>query len=319
MGGRRLSAGDDRPAGSEREEVGMDAPYPGKLRLWAGWVPAASEGIAAPDIRRLLAGPHHPAEFTDRLYACEALNPPTGRPAADEGAEPYTLQWFLNIESQRHSRQGRWIPRLLEFAKHPGETLLGLGTGLGTDWIQYARHGASVVVCSPSAEQLALVRRNFELRGLSGRFLHAAAASLPLESASIDVICASSLFEESGDAGAVVDELYRVLKPGGKVLVVAPARYDVDFWASWCSPWPGWLRRVEPAPADRLRFSRRGLHRLFGRFTEHRIHKRQLRRSEVPPLWRWAPLPMLERLLGHVLVLKAFKPLSAAMAMQVAA
>jgi hypothetical protein len=31
-----------------------------------------------------------------------------------------------------------------------------------------------------------------------------------------------------------------------------------------------------------------------------------------PHLWRWLPLPLLERLLGRVLVIKAFKPLSAA-------
>ena len=43
-------------------------------------------------------------------------------------------------------------------------------------------------------------------------------------------------------------------------------------------------------------------------------------RSEaVPHLWRWLPLPLLERLMGRVLVLKAFKPLSAALPAQAAA
>ena len=59
--------------------------------------------------------------------------------------------------------------------------------------------------------------------------------------------------------------------------------------------------------------------RLFGRFAEQRVYKRQLRRSEAPHLWRWLPLPLLERLIGHVLVLKAFKPLSAAIAVPLAA
>ena len=92
-------------------------------------------------------------EFADRLYAGEAFHA-NGR--IYEGAEPFTLQWFLDIENSRHGRQGRWIPRLLEFVKHGGETLLGLGNGLGTDWIQYARHGAEVIACCPAAEQLAL-------------------------------------------------------------------------------------------------------------------------------------------------------------------
>src|SRR6202022_350678 len=133
---------------------------------WTGDAGGAASSASLP-------GPHHAAEFAQRLFAFESLNSP--KPARYEQVEPYSLQWFLNIENQRHSRQGRWIPRLLEFAKHAGETLLGLGNGLRTDWLQYARHGAAVVVCSPSAEQLGLIRRNFELRGLTGRFLHASA------------------------------------------------------------------------------------------------------------------------------------------------
>src|SRR3954452_23729610 len=136
----------------------MEGPYQGKLRVWDGWPRVAVHQRHAP---RGLSGPHYPAEFAERLFACEALNPPTGKPRAEAAAvEPYTLQWFLDIENQRHRREGRWIPRLLEFAKHSGETLLGLGNGLGTDWLQYARHGAAVIVCSPAAEQLALIRKN---------------------------------------------------------------------------------------------------------------------------------------------------------------
>src|SRR5205807_709885 len=149
---------------AEPEMEGMEAPYPGKLRVWDGWMSAGVQEWPGPAPECVPAGPGSPAAFADQLFACEALNPAAGRPATDAGAEPYTLQWFLNIENQRHSRQGRWIPRLLEFSKHAGETLLGLGNGLGTDWLQYARHGAEVIVCSPSAEQLTLIRRNFELR-----------------------------------------------------------------------------------------------------------------------------------------------------------
>lgn len=287
----------------------MDVPYRKPLRLWENAALTIVHG--PPSVPgRPFAGPHNPREFAERLYATEALQT-TLPPVTGESAEPYSLQWFLNIEDQRHSRQGRWIPRLLEFAKHSGETLLGLGSGLGTDWLQYARHGASVVVCSSSAQQLALIRRNFELRGLGGRFLHAQPNTLPLESATIDVACLTSLLQEVDDPDAVVREVYRVLKPGGKVLAVTPARYDVDYWFDACFPWYRWLhpsrRQRDPVA---VRFGRRSLCRLFGQFVEHRVHKRQLRRSEVPHIWRWLPLPLLERLLGRVLILKAFKPLT---------
>jgi ubiquinone/menaquinone biosynthesis C-methylase UbiE len=299
---------------------GMEGPYLGKWRVWEGWMPTAVQDLAVPIQDNVLAAAQQAAHDADQLYAREALNPAAPRPPTDEGAEPYTLQWFLHLESQRHSRQGRWIPRLLEFAKHSGETLLGLGSGLGTDWLQYARHGAKVIVCSPSAEHLALSRRNFELRGLTGRFVHAPAACLPLVNASIDVVCLSSLLQEAGSPKSIVDEIYRVLKPGGKVLAVAPAHYDVDYWSGWCFPWRRWLGRTASTNAAQpVRFSRRELRRLFWRYTEHRIHKRHLRRAETPHLCRLIPMSILERLMGHVLVLKAFKPLSAAISTQLAA
>jgi ubiquinone/menaquinone biosynthesis C-methylase UbiE len=256
-----------------------------------------------------LVGPHRADEFAEKLFAWEALTP-CREPATKE---PYTLQWFLEIENQRHGRQGRWIPKLMEFSKHAGETLLGLGSGLGTDWIQYARHGASVIVCSTTTEQLQLARRNFELRGLAGRFVHASPACLPLCDSSIDVACVSGLFHEIANPQPIIDEMYRVLKPGGKILAVAAARYDVDFWANMLFPWLRWLGlRRYPRPNGPA-YSARGLKRLFHRFVEHRIHKRHLRRSETPHVWRWLPMPLLERLFGRILVLKAFKPLSAAM------
>ncbi|MCS6850889.1 MAG: class I SAM-dependent methyltransferase [Gemmataceae bacterium] len=297
----------------------MEGSYPGRLRLWDGWAATRTRADLEGAAVHGLNGPHNPRDFAHRLYVSESLVPSGWRRALTAEAEPYTLQWFLDIENQRHGRQARWIPRLLEFSRHPGERLLGLGNGLGTDWLQYARHGAAVVVCSPSADQLALIRRNFELRGLTGRFYHAPADSLPLENASIDVACIDGLLQDTAQPEAIVAEVYRVLKPGGKVLAVTRALRDIDYWLQTLFPWKRWFRSAQQPPRPLVSFTGRSLRRLFGQFVDHRIYKRHLRRSDVPPLWRWLPLPWLERLGGRVLVLKAFKPLSAALALQAAA
>ncbi|HEY7155809.1 MAG TPA: class I SAM-dependent methyltransferase [Gemmataceae bacterium] len=295
----------------------MAESYSRKMQLWEGWMPPLIKGPAPPaSDERGPAGPNYRVEFADRLYAGETLQ---ANSRGREGAEPFSLQWYLDIENARHSRHGRWIPRLLEFAKHGGETLLGLGNGLGTDWVQYARHGAEVIACCPAAEQLALIQRNFALRGLHGVFLHANPRTIPLESASIDVVCVTNLLQDIPDPPAVIEEIYRLLKPGGKVLAVTPARFDIDFWRRRCFPWQAWLRARSVTNLETTAFSARTLRQFFGRFVEMHVTKRHLRRSEVPHLWRWLPHALLERLLGRLLIIKAFKPLSAAIPVPLAA
>ena len=293
---------------------------PYKLKLWENPTLALQAifgrpEVDAPDIRpEHLQGPHNPHEFAQKLYSLESLQPAQARLPARDQLEPYSLQWFLDIENQRHSKHGKWIPKLLEFAKHSGEKLLGVGHGLGTDWVQYAQNGASVIVCSPAVPQLELVRRNFELRKLEGRFIQAEPTSLPLEARSIDVVCISSLHHGIDEPEKVIDEVYRVLKPGGKVLAVTPAYFDVDYWVRTLLFWRRWLqpnRGKNPLRCKR-RLSASQVKQLFHRFSELHVRKRQLRRPEVPHVWRWIPLPILARLMGRVLVLKAFKPVHAA-------
>jgi ubiquinone/menaquinone biosynthesis C-methylase UbiE len=294
----------------------MDGSFAHNLQVWAE--PATAEvadrpaRAAAPSPRPL------PIEAADELFAQETLRTLRDVRRRPVPEEPFSLAWYERAEKLRHERNGRWLPKLLEFGKHGGETLLGLGDGLGTDWVSYARHGSSVTVCTPSAEQLALVRRNFELRGLAGQFLHAPAWHLPLGDATIDVVCLHGVLPEAEDPQRVVAELYRVLRPGGKVLAVVPARYDVDFWVDAWFPWQRWFRRRPAGPSPR-RYAARGLRQEFAPFVEHRVYKRHLRRGDVPQVWRWLPNSWLERSLGRLLVLKAFKPVSAARPVRAAA
>ena len=169
--------------------------------------------------------------------------------------------WFDQIADQRYGRHGYWLPKGLEFRRHAGETVLGLSEGLGTDWLEYARHGTHVLACSPSQEQLALVRRNFELRP-AGPLPARAPQALPVDENSIDVVCLAGLLHEVDDPAAVVAEVYRVLRPGGKVIAVVPAKYSAAFWFDTCYPWRRWLRST-PSDAGQRARTARNLQRIF--------------------------------------------------------
>jgi SAM-dependent methyltransferase len=298
----------------------------GALRIWEGSRMIAARGPAPPLLEANEKDVPSLEALAQALAGQEMLR--TSNSAGDS-AEPLSLEWYLKLELARHRRQGKWIPTLLEFGKHQGERLLGLDSGLGSDLVQYARCGAEVIAACPSAEQLALVRRNFEVRGLTGTFLHSSPAALPIESASIDVACLTGLLhEEASDPAVIIEEIYRVLKPGGKVLAVVPAHYDIEHWVrlfrvgprrSTATEFPHHPHSTSLLSSSARRYRSRELRQLFHRFHESRICKRHLRRAEVPHVWRWLPLSLLERLAGRLLVFKGFKPVSAARAEQAAA
>jgi len=102
------------------------------LRIWSGSEP-------------VVAAPPHPRDIAERLFTGEAFR----SPPRDFAGAFYSLPWFEQIERQRYARQGYWLPKVLEFKRHAGEALLGLGDVLGTDWVQYARNGAQVIVAIP--------------------------------------------------------------------------------------------------------------------------------------------------------------------------
>jgi SAM-dependent methyltransferase len=125
---------------------------------------------------------------------------------------------------------------------------------------------------------------------------------------------------ELAEPDLLVSELFRVLKPGGKVVAIVPAKYDYRYWRNvvlhpWragrhehpdllASPWTG----NDGTTRD---FSRRRLRRLFGSFEGHRIHQRHIRRHDLPWISRCIPRSWLERSFGQLLILKAFKPVVA--------
>ena len=222
---------------------------------------------------------------------------------------PYTLDWFRDIEKRRYARHGQWITRLLEFHRHHGETVLGLGDGLGTDWVRYTECGADFYYCNSSAEMVAIVKRNFDLRGLSGRFIHSKPTDIPLLSGSIDVICLSFLSAQwSLPLDLLVAEIFRLLKPGGKLIAVLPAKYNSTYWQNILFPWKNLLAGSGNDPS--FHWSDRSVRKLLAAFAISKIQKRHLRRADLPHVWRWMLLPYLERFMGRFLIVKSFKPLA---------
>ncbi|HEY1192103.1 MAG TPA: class I SAM-dependent methyltransferase [Gemmata sp.] len=238
----------------------------------------------------------------------ELIRPPSVRPSRRD-YEPYSAAWFEELEQKRYQRHGQWLNRSLEFGRHPGESLLVLGCGLGIDAIHYARTGTNVTIVTGPSECPDLIRENFARNGQPAEFVPLSGPRLPFADGAFDVVSWNALYEATGPDPFRVAELFRVLKPGGKLIGLFPAYYDAAFWQNVLLPLQRLYWRHPPDPATAPKTTARELRRAFGRFGEHHISKRHLRRGELPHVWRLLPLVLLERLVGRVLVLKAKKPI----------
>ncbi len=104
---------------------------------------------------------------------------------------------------------------------HEGETVLDLGSGGGIDMILSARRVGSNGIAyglDMTDEMLALARRNAEQAGVRNAiFLKGVIEAVPLPADSVDVVISNCVVNLSTDKAAVLTEIARVLKPGGRV------------------------------------------------------------------------------------------------------
>lgn len=104
---------------------------------------------------------------------------------------------------------------------HPGERVLDLGSGGGIDVLLSARRvGAAGFVygVDMTEEMLNLARANQAEAGLVNvEFLKGTIEAVPLTAGSVDVVISNCVINLSSDKAAVMSEMFRVLRPGGRI------------------------------------------------------------------------------------------------------
>jgi arsenite methyltransferase len=102
-----------------------------------------------------------------------------------------------------------------------GETVLDLGSGGGIDVILSARRVGSSGIAyglDMTDEMLALARENAADAGVKNvHFLKGVIEQIPLAADSVDVVISNCVINLSVDKPAVLTEIARVLKPGGRI------------------------------------------------------------------------------------------------------
>jgi arsenite methyltransferase len=102
-----------------------------------------------------------------------------------------------------------------------GETVLDLGSGGGIDVILSAKRvgpTGTAYGLDMTDEMLALAQRNAREAGVTNvHFLKGVIEQVPLPASSVDVVISNCVINLSVDKPAVLTEIARVLKPGGRI------------------------------------------------------------------------------------------------------
>lgn len=105
----------------------------------------------------------------------------------------------------------------------PGETVLDLGSGAGLDCLLAAQRvgpQGRVIGVDMTPEMVERARENARRAGVANvEFRLGEIEELPVEDNSVDIVISNCVINLSPDKARVFGEAYRVLKPGGKLVV----------------------------------------------------------------------------------------------------
>jgi ubiquinone/menaquinone biosynthesis C-methylase UbiE len=140
-----------------------------------------------------------------------------------------TQEYFFDIEKDRYNLQTH-IKEVLSWIEWDGKKVLEIGTGVGTDARSIISFGAIYTGINVDQGSTDLTMKALAAFELSGTVKKINATTLPFPDQSFDVIYSFGVLHHIPNIKAAVSEIFRVLKPGGEILVMVYNRYSINYY-----------------------------------------------------------------------------------------
>ncbi len=135
---------------------------------------------------------------------------------------PYQVgseEFFNWHDTERYKEAESFAMPLYEFDNHAGERVLDVGCGIGWVCKHFAAEGTNVTGIDITMRGVKLTRQRLQMAGMNGSVIQANAEVLPFQSNSFDFIVSSGVLHHTPNTRHGVQEIYRVLKPGGRAMI----------------------------------------------------------------------------------------------------
>ena len=123
-----------------------------------------------------------------------------------------TKQYFDEVERKRYTAEPH-IPAFADFPRWKGKKVLEIGCGLGTEAINFAKHGADYTGTDLSIESLTLAQKRFKVYNQEGRFFQGNSENLSsfLNVEKYDLIYSFGVIHHSPNPNLIIDQIYKYM------------------------------------------------------------------------------------------------------------
>ena len=140
-------------------------------------------------------------------------------------SEPGTEQYWNEVTDRRFFVE----PHLRDFASFHlwrGKRVLEIGSGIGSDAEQFARHGAEYVGIDLSSESVEMSRQRFNLFGLEGQFhvMDAADSAALAELGQFDLVYSCDVLHHYPDMTTCLNNIHAALRSSGEFRMLVYAK-----------------------------------------------------------------------------------------------
>lgn len=157
----------------------------------------------------------------------------TANPCGDHVGRPFEVgsrEYFDAIERFRYQIDAPWMLDAVRFERYAGKRVLEIGFGIGTDLLSFARAGAAVTGLDLTPRSLEITKKRLALDGLDADLVLGDAESLVFPNNYFDLVYSFGVLHHIPDTQSAINEIYRVLRPGGRVMTMLYHRRSLWYW-----------------------------------------------------------------------------------------